>query len=69
MSPAADRFLRKLVGLFVDDWWFALLIGGWLLVAGLLLPALELAPLWAGLILFAGLAAVLIESVRRRARA
>ena len=68
MSPVVDRFLRKLLGLFVDDWGFALAIAGWLLSAGLLLPVLRLAPLWAGLILFAGLAAILIGSVRRRAR-
>ncbi|GAC1346843.1 MAG: hypothetical protein NVSMB18_30160 [Acetobacteraceae bacterium] len=60
--------LSELLGLFVDDGSFALAIVGWLLVAGLVLPRLGLSAGWAGLILFAGLAAILVESALRRAR-
>ena len=55
-------------GLFVDDASFALAIVAWLLLTGLVLPHLPLAPLWKGPILFAGLAAILVESATRRAR-
>ncbi len=65
---ATDRFLRKMVGLFVDDWRFALTVAGWLLLAGLLLPRFSMAGGWAGLILFAGLGLILVDSVRRQAR-
>lgn len=54
--------------LFVDDGTFALAIAAWLLVVWLVLPRLGLGPGWAGLVLFAGLAAILIESVARAAR-
>lgn len=67
MNPI-DRFLRKVVKLFFEDWRFALTIAGWLLVTGLLVPAIGLAGGWAGLVLFAGLALILVDSVRRQAR-
>ena len=60
---------REIFGLFVDNGRFALSIIVWLVLTGLLLPAIGLAASWAGLILFAGLAAILLESVIRRARA
>ena len=60
---------REIFGLFVDNGRFALSIIVWLVLTGLLLPAIGLAARWAGLILFAGLAAILLDSVIRRARA
>ena len=54
--------------LFVDDGSFALAILAWLLAAGLLLPRLGLPAAAGGPILFAGLAAILVESAWRRAR-
>lgn len=60
--------LGELLGLFVDDGSFALAIVAWLLLAGLALPRLQLGSGWAGLILFAGLAAILVQSALRRAR-
>ena len=60
--------LREIFGLFVDDGSFALAIIIWLGLAWLILPRLTSNPVWNGAILFAGLALVLLESVRRRAR-
>lgn len=60
---------REIFGLFVDNGRFALSIAIWLVLTGLLLPAIGLGGSWAGLILFAGLAVILLESVIRRARA
>jgi hypothetical protein len=59
---------REVLGLFVDDGWFAATILLWLLLAGLLLPRLGLSGAWGCLLLFAGLAALLLASARRRAR-
>jgi hypothetical protein len=60
--------VRELLGLFIDDGSLALAILAWVaIVAGLqsaaLLPALA-----GGALVFAGLAAILIENVVRRAR-
>jgi hypothetical protein len=64
------RWLRMALGelfsLFVDDGNFAIAIVVWLGIAWLLLP--RLATPWSGVILFAGLAAILVESALRRAR-
>lgn len=60
--------LGELYGLFVDDGAFALAIVVWLAVAGVLLPHAHLGNVELGAILFAGLAAILAESVLRRAR-
>ena len=54
-------------GLLVDDGRLALLIVIWLLLAWLALPRLGAGAAVSGLILFAGLAAILLESVMRRA--
>ena len=56
----------ELVGLFVDDWAFALLV---LLWAGLFaLPFAQVLGVWAGPGLFGGLAALALVFVVRRAR-
>lgn len=60
---------REIFGLFVDNGRFALFIAVWLTLAGLALPVTGLPAGVAGLILFAGLAIILLDSVTRRARA
>jgi hypothetical protein len=58
---------EEIVGLFVDDGRFALTILLWLAIAGLLTAyALEHSA-WGGVLLFGGLALILIESAVRRA--
>ena len=63
------RWIRTLVGeaygLLVDDGWLAAATLAWLLLAWLVLPRLGVDGGWAGLILFAGLAAILLGSVLR----
>ncbi len=58
----------EFIGLFVDDGSLALAILAWLIAAGLLLPRLPLPPALPPVILFAGLALILVESAWRRAR-
>lgn len=58
---------REAFGLFVDDGSFAVAILAWLAVVGLVLSRIEFGAGWAGLILFAGLALILVESATRRA--
>jgi len=58
----------EFIGLFVDDGSFALAILAWLLVAWLALPRLPLPPPWPPIVLFAGLAVILVESAVRRSR-
>lgn len=60
--------LHEVFGLFVDDASFALAIVVWLIVMKIVAPHLHFAARWSGLILFAGLACVLIESALRYAR-
>lgn len=55
---------REVYGLFVDDVSFAVAIVVWLAIAGVALPHTR----WAGPVLFAGLAGILVESVLRFAR-
>lgn len=57
---------REELGLFVDDGRFALAILAWLAVAGLALPRLGLPDALPPALLFAGLAAILLDGVRRR---
>jgi hypothetical protein len=60
--------VAEVFGLFVDDGSFAVTLLIWLVLAGLLLPYVDV-PHWVkGPILFAGLAAILVESAARRAR-
>jgi uncharacterized membrane protein len=60
--------LQKAYGLFVDDGHFAAAILLWLGAVWLIAPHLARAPEWQGIIQFAGLALILVESVTRRAR-
>lgn len=60
--------LREGLGLFVDDGSFAVAILAWLLLVWLVLPRLGVEAVWTGIILFAGLALILVESATRRAR-
>ena len=59
---------REIFGLFVDDGSFAIALLIWLGVMGLLLPRLGVFSRWNGLILFAGLGLILVESAMRYAR-
>jgi hypothetical protein len=58
----------EVFGLFVDDGSFAVAILVWLALDLVLLPRLDLPPAAKCVILFAGLAAILLESAIRRAR-
>ncbi len=60
--------VHEIVGLFVDDLSFAAAILIWLAVVYLVLPRIGLLPAWTGIVLFLGLAAILIESTLRYAR-
>jgi hypothetical protein len=55
---------REVYGLFVDDVSFAVAIVVWVVIAGVALPHAR----WAGPVLCAGLAGILVESVWRFAR-
>lgn len=59
---------REIFGLFVDDGSFAIAIVAWLVLLWLVLPHLSIPSAWHGVILFAGLIAILVESALRRAR-
>jgi hypothetical protein len=59
---------REIFGLFVDDGSFAIAILVWLGVMWRLLPRLGVFSRWNGLILFAGLGLILVESAMRYAR-
>ncbi len=65
----AGTVRRTLLRLFVDDTQFAGAIGAWLAAVWLVVPHLDLPPALAALILFAGLAAILIFGAVRQARA
>lgn len=60
--------LVELWGLFVEDGRYALAIVVWLLLAWRAVPLLQLDGGWNAVILAAGLLAILVESVLRRAR-
>jgi hypothetical protein len=62
------KIAAELFGLFVDDGSFAIAILVWLGVLWLALPHLPINNGWRAIILFAGLAIILVESVLRRAR-
>ena len=59
----------EVLALFVDDGAFAAAILVWLAIVGLSRTALGLGAFWSGAVLFVGLAAALLYSVVRRARA
>jgi hypothetical protein len=56
----------ELLGLFVDDGWFAASIIIWLIACWLALPRLNLPSAFPPIILFAGLALILARSAVRR---
>jgi hypothetical protein len=58
----------EVIGLFVDDVGFAVVIVVWLLVACLGLPRLGLEGAWPAILLAVGLLLILVESAVRRAR-
>ena len=62
------NIVREIFGLFVDDGSFALAILIWLALIRWSAPHLSLSPAVPGIILFAGLALILIESTSRYAR-
>jgi hypothetical protein len=60
--------LREGFGLFVDDGSVAVSILCWLGVVGFLLPHTGWLPRWQGVILFAGLGLILLETALRGSR-
>ena len=62
------NILREIYGLFVDDGAFALAILIWLGIMGWTTSHLGLTPTISAILLFAGLALILIESALRYAR-
>jgi len=60
--------LRKFFTMFIDDRNFALSIVGWLLLYWLTVPSRVASPVWQAVILFAGLAVILLGSLLRHAR-
>ncbi|MGH8227437.1 MAG: hypothetical protein ACREU3_05985 [Steroidobacteraceae bacterium] len=70
MRPLASlaSIAREIIGLFVDDGSYALSILVWLAVVALVLKPLGIGQDWLAVILFGGLAAILIESALRRSR-
>lgn len=60
--------LLEIWGLFVEDWSFTLGIVICIAIAIFVLPYVGIAPEWRGVTLFAILAVVLLENVRRSAR-
>lgn len=61
------QMVEEILGLFVDDGYFALAVIVWLALVWLVLPHLSIQADWNPVILFAGLIAILLESVLRRA--
>ncbi|MCJ2049140.1 hypothetical protein [Methylobacterium sp. J-070] len=66
---ALSTILRELVGLVVDDVGFAAAIVGWIILAGSLSAFLRPPSPWVAILLVAGLGAILLDSVLRRAGA
>jgi hypothetical protein len=60
--------VRELYGLFVDDGSFAGAIAAWLILCVVVMSRVAAGARWAGPVLFAGLALILIQSVLRFAR-
>ena len=59
---------REVYGLFVDDGSFAIAIVVWLVALKVLVLYTNLASHWSGFLLFAGLAAILVQSALRASR-
>jgi hypothetical protein len=60
--------LHEVLGLFVDDGSFALAILVWLAIARWAFPRFGFANRWGGVILFAGLGFIIVESATRFSR-
>lgn len=60
--------LTEVYGLFVEDGALAVAVLAWVAVVSLALPRLDVARVWGGPILFAGLAVILIAGALRGAR-
>jgi hypothetical protein len=58
----------ELIGLFIEDGSFAVAIVVWLGLVWFALPRVSLPPVLQGPVLFAGLLAIMLESVLRAAR-
>lgn len=58
----------EFIGLFVDDGSLAVAVLAWLALGWAVLPRLGLPAGWPPVVLFAGLALILVESTARRAR-
>lgn len=65
---ALKAVLSRFVGLFVDDGRFAGSIVLWLAVNWLVVPRLGIGSAWAGVVLFAGFALILMVDALRRVR-
>ncbi len=65
---AARTIAAELVGLFVEDRLFALAIALWIAVSAVLASTGFATPELRGLVLFAGLAAILVGGIVRGAR-
>ena len=63
-----NTIVRETFGLFVEDGSFAAAILIWVAAVWLLLPRLGLSAHGQAVVLFAGLALILLESASRRAR-
>jgi hypothetical protein len=59
----------ELLGLFVDDGSFVLVVIAWMLISAFVLRLDWLDPGVGAVLLFAGIAALVVENVRRTARA
>ena len=59
---------RELVGLFVDDGSLALAVLAWVAVVVLAFQVLPVGGDWLAVVLFAGLALILVENLLRTAR-
>ena len=59
---------RELLGLFVDDGSLAVAVLAWITVAVLVFPRLPIGGVWLAIVLFLGLALILVENLLRTAR-
>ena len=67
MMNAIRSAWRELVGLFVEDWRFALAIAAWILVGIFALPYF-LPGIWRGPVFFLGVVCILVDNVVRSSR-
>jgi hypothetical protein len=67
MMNAIRSAWRELVGLFIEDWRFALAVAVWVLVGIFALPHL-LPAVWRGPVFFLGVVGILVENVMQNSR-